>query len=99
LIKKYDGSTNPAEWLDVFQLTIEVAGGDSYIMGKYLSVCLSSSARIWLLGLPAGSDRSWNHICRLFTSNLHATCAHPGVDCDLARVIQKKGENLREFIQ
>jgi hypothetical protein len=26
-------------------------------------------------------------------------CAHPGVDCDLARVVQKKGETLREFIQ
>jgi hypothetical protein len=98
-IEKYDGSTNPAEWLKVYQLAIEVAGGDSYIMGNYLSVCLSSSTRIWLLGLLAGSNRSWNHLCWLFTSNLHTMCAHPGVDCDLARVLQKKGETLREFIQ
>jgi hypothetical protein len=26
-IKKYDGSTNPIEWLEVYQLTINVAGG------------------------------------------------------------------------
>jgi hypothetical protein len=28
-IEKYDGSTNPAEWLEVYQLTIEVADRDS----------------------------------------------------------------------
>jgi hypothetical protein len=79
-IKKYDGSTNPTEWLEVHQLTIEAIGGDSYVMANYLPVCMSSSARTWLLGLPARSVRSWNHLCRLFTSNFHAMCTCPGVD-------------------
>jgi hypothetical protein len=57
-IRKYDGSTNPAEWLEEYQLTIEATGGDSYIMKNYLPVCLSSSARTWLLRLPTGSIRS-----------------------------------------
>jgi hypothetical protein len=97
-IEKYDGSTNPVEWLKVYQLAIEATGGDSYIMSNYLSVCLSSSNRTWLLGLPVGSLHSWSHLCRMFTSNFHATCAHPGVDWDLASVVQKKGESLWEFI-
>jgi hypothetical protein len=79
-IEKYDGSTNPPEWLEVYQLAIEATSGDSYIMANYLSVCLSSSARTWLLGLPVGSVCSWNHLCQLFTNNF--------------RVIQKKGESL-----
>jgi hypothetical protein len=54
-IEKYDGSTNPPEWLKVYQLAIKAAGGDSYVMANYLLVCLSSSVRTWLLGLPAGS--------------------------------------------
>jgi hypothetical protein len=83
----------------VYQLTIETVGGDSYVMANYLPVCLSSSARTWLLGLPAGSVQSWNHLCRLFTSNFRATCARPGVDWDLASIVQKKGESLREYIQ
>jgi hypothetical protein len=83
-IEKYDGSTNPPEWLEVYQLAIEATSGDSYIMVNYLSVCLSSSARTWLFGLPVGSVCSWNHLCQLFTNNF--------------RVIQKKGESLREFI-
>jgi hypothetical protein len=98
-IKKYDGSSNLAEWLEVYQLTIEVTSGDSYIMANYLPVCLSSSARTWLLGLPAGSVHSWNHLCQLFTSNFCTTCAHPRVDWDLASIVQKKGESLQEFIQ
>jgi hypothetical protein len=79
-IERYDGSTNPAEWLEVYQLAIEATGGDSYVISKYLPVCLSSSARTWLLRFPVGSVCSWNHLCWLFTSNFHAMCARPGVD-------------------
>jgi hypothetical protein len=98
-IEKYNGSTNPTEWLEVYQLAIEATGEDSYIMENYLPVCLSSSARTWLLGLPSGSVRSWTHLCRLFNSNFCSTCAHLGVKWDLANVVQKKGESHREFIQ
>jgi hypothetical protein len=98
-IEKYDRSTNPAEWLEVYQLAIKATGGDSYVMANYLPVCLSSSARTWLLGHPTGSVHSWTHLCRLFTSNFRATCTHPGVDLNLASIVQKKGESLREFIQ
>jgi hypothetical protein len=34
----------------------------------------------------------------LFTSNFHATCVHSRVDWDVASVIKKKGESLRELI-
>jgi hypothetical protein len=98
-IEKYDGSTNPAEWLEVYQLTIEATGGDSYFMANYLLVCLSSSTRTWLLELPTGSVHSWNHLCQLITSNYHAMCARPRVNWDLASVVQKKGESLQELIQ
>jgi hypothetical protein len=75
-IEKYDGSTNPSEWLEVYQLSIEAAGGDSYIMVNYLPICLSASARTWHLGLLVGSVRSLNHLRQLFTRNFRATCAH-----------------------
>jgi hypothetical protein len=69
-IEKYDESTNPAEWLEVYQLAIKATRGDSYMMANYFSVCLSSSARTWLLGHSTGSVYSWSHLCRLFTSNI-----------------------------
>jgi hypothetical protein len=37
-IKKYNGYTNPAEWLEVYQLTIEATGGESYTMANYLPI-------------------------------------------------------------
>jgi hypothetical protein len=98
-INKYDGSTNPIEWLDVYRLAIEAVGGDSYVMANYLPICLSSSARTWLMGLLTGSIHSWSDLCQQFVSNFWATCERPGVDWDLASVVQKKGESLREFIQ
>jgi hypothetical protein len=98
-IEKYDGSSNVAKWLEVYQLTNEAAGGESYVMASYLSIYLSTSARTWLLGLPVGSVQSWNHLHRLFTSNFCVMCARPGVDWDLASVVQKKGESFGEYIQ
>jgi hypothetical protein len=70
-----------------------------YVMANYLLVYLSSSARTWLLGLLSRSVRSWTHLCRLSNNNLCATCTRPGVEWDLASVVQKMGESLREFIQ
>jgi hypothetical protein len=57
-IDKYDGSTNLTDWLEVYQLTIESVGGDSYVMVNLLPIYLSSSARTWLMGLLTGSVRS-----------------------------------------
>jgi hypothetical protein len=34
VINKYDGSTNPAELPDVYQLAIEAVGGGSYVMAN-----------------------------------------------------------------
>jgi hypothetical protein len=51
-INNYDGSTNPTEWLAVYQLTITATGGDTYGMANYLLICRSSLARTWLMGLP-----------------------------------------------
>jgi hypothetical protein len=97
-IEKYDGSTNSAEWLEVYQLTIEATGGDSYVMANYLPIYLSSLARMWLMAFPTGSVRSWSDLCRQFISNFRSTCAHLGVDWDLANVVQKKGGSLWECI-
>jgi hypothetical protein len=68
-IEKYDGYTNPADWLEVYQLTIEATSGVSYVIANYLPICLSSLARTWLMGLPTGSVRSWSDLCQQFISN------------------------------
>jgi hypothetical protein len=98
-IEKYDGSTNLAEWLKMYQLTIKATGGDLYVMDNYLTSCLSSLVRTWLMGLSTSSVCSWSDLCQKFISDFRATCVRPGVDWDLANMVQKKGESLWEFIQ
>ncbi|GJN34980.1 hypothetical protein PR202_gb23699 [Eleusine coracana subsp. coracana] len=50
-IKKYDGQTNPREWLQLYSTTIRSARGDTYLMENYLSDCLDPAIRMWLTSL------------------------------------------------
>ncbi|GJN31723.1 hypothetical protein PR202_gb20157 [Eleusine coracana subsp. coracana] len=61
-IEKYDGQTNPQEWLQLYSTTIRSAGGDSYVMANYLLVCLDPTVRIWLTSLPKESVTSWGDL-------------------------------------
>jgi hypothetical protein len=56
LPEKYDDTSNPSEFLQVYVTTITVAGGDTTIMATYFHVALSGLARTWLMKLT--QDRS-----------------------------------------
>jgi hypothetical protein len=55
LPEKYDGTTNPSEFLQVYITAITAAGGDTTVMATYFHVALSGPARIWLMNLSPGS--------------------------------------------
>jgi hypothetical protein len=59
LPEKYDGMTNPSEFLQVYVTTITAAGGDTAVMATYFHVALSGPARTWLMNLTLGSIYSW----------------------------------------
>jgi hypothetical protein len=44
LPEKYDGMSNPSEFLQVYVTTIMVAGGDTAVMATYFHVALSGPA-------------------------------------------------------
>jgi hypothetical protein len=44
-IDKYDGSSNPEEFIQVYHMVIEAAGGDSQVNVNYLPTTLFSMAR------------------------------------------------------
>jgi hypothetical protein len=58
LPKKYDGSTNPSEFLQVYITAITAAGGNDAIMASYFHVALTRPARTWLMNLTLGSIQS-----------------------------------------
>jgi hypothetical protein len=45
LLEKYDGSTNPSEFLQVYITAITAAGGNDAVMASYLHVALTGPAR------------------------------------------------------
>jgi hypothetical protein len=51
LLEKYDGTSNPSEFLQVYVTAITAAGGDTAVMATYFHVALSGPARTWLMNL------------------------------------------------
>lgn len=76
-IESYDGTTDPAVWIEDFLLHIHMARGDELHAIKYLPLKLKGPARHWLNRLPANSIGSWE-ILRMHSSitSRAPTCDH-----------------------
>ena len=59
LLEKYDGTSNPSEFLQVYVAAITAAGGNTAVMATYFHVALSGPTRTWLMNLGPGSIYSW----------------------------------------
>jgi hypothetical protein len=98
LPEKYDGMSNPLEFLQVYVTAITVAGGNTAVMATYFHVALSGPARTWLMNLAPGSIYSWEELCTRFVANFASAYQQHGVEAHLHAVRQEPGETLRTFI-
>jgi hypothetical protein len=57
-IDRYDGSSNPKEFIQMYQSVIEAAGGDDRVKANFLPTTLTNAARSWLINLPEGYMRN-----------------------------------------
>jgi hypothetical protein len=55
LPEKYNGTSNPSEFLQVYVTAITATGGDIVVMATYFHVALSGPGRTWLMNLTPGS--------------------------------------------
>jgi hypothetical protein len=69
LPKKYDGTTDPSEFLQVYITAITAAGGDTAVMATYFHIALSGPARTWLMNQAPGSIYSWEELCVRFITS------------------------------
>ena len=51
---RYDSTADPAEFLQLYELSIEAASSDEKVMANWFSMALKDGARSWLLNLPQG---------------------------------------------
>jgi hypothetical protein len=98
LPKRYDGTSNPSEFLQVYVTAITAAGGNTAVMATYFHVALSGPARTWLMNLVPGSVYSWEELCARFVVNFASAYQQHGVEAHLHAVRQEPGETLRTFI-
>jgi hypothetical protein len=98
LPKKYGGTTNPSEFLQVYVTTITAAGGNNTVMATYFHVALSGLAWNWLMNLAPRSIYSWEELCARFVANFASAYQQHGVEAHLHAVRQEPGETLRKFI-
>jgi hypothetical protein len=69
LPEKYDETSNPSEFLQVYVTAITAAGGNTAVMATYFHVTLSGPARTWVMDLVPGSIYSWEELCAWFVMN------------------------------
>jgi hypothetical protein len=98
LSEKYDGTSNPSEFLQVYVTAIKAAGGNTAVMATYFHVALSGPARTWLMNLAPGSIYTWEELCARFVANFASAYQQHGVEAHLHTVRQEPGETLRTFI-
>jgi hypothetical protein len=98
LPEKYDDTTNPSEFLQVYVTVITAAGGGTTVMATYFHVALSGPARTWLMNQALGSIYSWEELYARFVANFASAYQGHGVEAHLHAVRQEPGETLRMFI-
>ena len=65
--EKYDGRLNLAEFLSIYTIGVQAAGGrDEKVFANYFPLALKSNARSWLMHLPEDSISSWADLCHEF---------------------------------
>jgi hypothetical protein len=98
-IDRYDGSSNPEEFIQVYQTVIEAVGGDDWVKANFLPTALSGAARSWLINLHEGSIHSWDQLCAIFIENFQGTYERPSTAETLKTIKQKHNESLRDYVK
>ena len=96
---RYDGKSNPADFLQVYSTAVLAAGGNERVMANWFSLALKPDARSWLINLPACSVKSWPDLCDQFVGAFQGGYKRPGAVSDLHNLAQKPDETLRKYIQ
>src|SRR3954466_13724083 len=98
--EKYDGKSHPSEFLSIYTIAVQAAGGrDDKILANYFPLVLKSNVRSWLMHLPDNSITSWTDLCHQFVGAFTGGHKPHGQASDLHLLVQKEGESLRKFIQ
>jgi hypothetical protein len=98
-IDRYNGSSNPEEFIQAYQTVIEAVRGDDRVKANYLPNALTGVARSWLINLPEGSITLWDQLCTIFIGNFQGTYERPSTVEILKTIRQKHDESLWDYVK
>ena len=96
---RYDGTADPAEFLQLYELAIKAANGDEKVMANWFPMALKDGARTWLLNLAPGTISSWDEMRTRFIANFQGTRDRSPAVSDMHHIKQQPGETPQKYIQ
>jgi hypothetical protein len=94
-IQKYNGRSDPNNWLSTYYAAIKAAGGNFDHMAAYFPLVMGDAPSLCLNNLPVGSITLWADLSQAFTLNFQVAYNRPGNAFNVGRVTMKAGEQLR----
>jgi hypothetical protein len=94
---KYDGKTEPKQWLRIYSQSIELADRDGDIKALFFPMALENMPLQWFDKLNLGSIKGWEDLQRAFCENFTGIITHPITHVELKGLKQKGGESLRDY--
>jgi hypothetical protein len=94
---KYNGSTDPAQYIMSYQLAVASSGGDDATMAKSFIIALEGPALTWFTRLPPLSINSWRSLRDKFLLNFQGYRPDTDALAELSLCKQLEKETLREY--
>jgi hypothetical protein len=94
---KYNGSTDPAQYIMSYQVVVASSGMDDATMAKSFIIALEGSALTWYTRLPPLSIDSWRSLRDKFLLNFQGYRPDTDALAELLLCKQLERETLREY--
>ena len=91
---KFDGTSDPRQFIMSYEASITSAGGDHSTLAKTFIVALEGATLDWFTELPPGSIQSWENLRNKLLENYKGFRAKKSTAEDLWACKQKEGETL-----
>jgi hypothetical protein len=94
---KYNGSTDPAQYIMSYQVAVASSGGDDATMAKSFIIALEGPALTWYTRLPPLSIDSWRSLRDKFLLNFQGYRLDTDALAELSLCKQLERETLRKY--
>jgi hypothetical protein len=98
VLVKFEGNTNPKEFLALYSTDMVAARANEKIMANRFPMALKGMFLSWLMHFPRESIRYWEELCTRFVRAFQGGFKRHGMLIQLHAIVKREGERLRDFM-